>query len=326
MRIRRKTQSCLNCGHTLDQIYNYCPRCGQENNDRMVSFGELVKDFFINYFSFDTKFIRSTKPFLFAPGELASLFISGKRASYVNPLRLYIIVSVIFFFLSTLLVKESLQNAGVQLNLEDQQMSATATNTQVDSLQTKSLGFAWHELSAILAEETLTNQEALDSLKTYTGLEIVINGYFGQHFFTQLRKVARQDLEIFSAYVLQNMPVMMFLLLPVFALILKLLYMRRNVLYVKHLIHGIHLHAFVFFLLTLLLLVYLIFDVSQVVGSYVQLTVNILMLLYVYMSMLRVYDQHWFKTLIKFTLLSVVYFFLLIIFGLSETLISFLIF
>lgn len=102
--------------------------------------------------------------------------------------------------------------------------------------------------------------------------------------------------------------------------------MRRNVLYVKHLIHSIHLHTFAYLLLTLLLIVYLIFNVTRVTESYVLLTINILMLLYVYLSMLHIYDQHWFKTLIKFTLLTVVYFFGLTKFGLSETLISFLIF
>jgi hypothetical protein len=346
MRIRRKTRDCLNCGLSLNEIYNYCPRCGQENNNRIVSFGELVRDFFVNYFSFDTNFYRSIRPFLFKPGKLTTLFIEGKRASFVNPLRLYIIVSVVFFFLSTLWIKESMQASGDNTKKEmtlgfadavadDEQDStelaefyrppaeATAKAGQ-DSITSQDSGIS--DFNDVLTNENLSDEEALDSLENMGGFKMDLNNGFNRLAFTQLRKVVRQDMDIFLAYVMQNMPVMMFLLLPVYALLLKLLYVRRNVLYVKHLVHGVHLHAFTFFLLTLLLLFSVIFDPLPGIYKWVQIIIFSLLMVYIYASMRRVYRQGWFKTLLKFGLLGFFYFFILVFFGISEAFISFLIF
>lgn len=347
MRIRRKTRDCLNCGLTLNEIYNYCPRCGQENNNRIVSFGELVRDFFVNYFSFDTKFVRSIKPFLFQPGRLTKLFIEGKRASYVNPLRLYIIVSVVFFFLSTLWIKESMEEVYTITNNEptmgmtdaksetkqeqntrdlesNKVLNDTIPPTAQDSTQAARNGF--QKITAILGDDSLSDQVAQDSLESMGGFEMNLESGLNRLAFTQLRKIARQDMEIFLAYVMQNMPVMMFLLLPVYALLLKLLYVRRNVLYVKHLVHGVHLHAFTFLLLILLLLLSFILEPVPAAYEWVQIIFVSVLLVYIYVSMLNVYQQHWFKTLLKFAILGYFYFFILLVFGFSEAFISFLIF
>ena len=99
MRIRRKANNCLNCGATLDTVYNYCPNCGQENNNNSVSFGTLVFDFFSNYFALDSKFSKSIKPFFIYPGYLTNKFIVGQRASFVNPVRLYLIISLFYFLI-----------------------------------------------------------------------------------------------------------------------------------------------------------------------------------------------------------------------------------
>jgi hypothetical protein len=125
---------------------------------------------------------------------------------------------------------------------------------------------------------------------------------------------------------MQNMPVMMFLLLPFYALLLKLLYIRRNVLYVKHLIHGVHLHTFTFFLLSLLLLLYLTTEHLPGLQAWVEIMVFVLLLVYIYISMFLVYHEGWFKTLLKFIILGFCYFFVLLVFGLTEAFISFLIF
>ncbi|WPP49556.1 DUF3667 domain-containing protein [Catalinimonas niigatensis] len=325
MRIRRKTKSCLNCGLTLNELYHYCPRCGQENNDHNVSFGMLVKEFFLNYFSLDTKFIRSIVPFLIKPGYLTLRFSEGKRASYVNPLRLYLIISVIFFFLSTLWVTDSLS----VLN-ETDDTPEVDIEVQVDSVQQpvdSIIGSGWELIPQILEDETLSDQQALDSIQTITEIKFDAEAYLNQLAFKQLRKVAQKDLDVFAGYVMQNMPVMMFLLLPVFALILKLLYIRHKTLYVNHLIHGIHLHAFAFFLTILILLINIAVNLNDSLsGGWMFLMLQIFILLYALFSFKKVYQQGWFKTLIKLFLLSSVYFLVLLMFGLSETIISFLIF
>jgi len=93
MKTLRKTKKCLNCGQILSDIYDFCPLCGQENTDNNVSFKQLAGDFFSNYFSLDSKFLKSIKPFFINPGYLTNSFNNGKRKSYANPVRLYIIIS-----------------------------------------------------------------------------------------------------------------------------------------------------------------------------------------------------------------------------------------
>ena len=321
MRIRRKTKDCLNCGLGLSEIYNYCPRCGQENHVKMVSFGQLFRDFIVNYFSFDTKFFRSIKPFILKPGQLTVLFIEGKRASYVNPLRLYIILSVVFFFLSTLLVQQAIETGSIR---EGAVQNISGANT-AERREAAELGIG--KFRDILADETLSNQQVLDSLKNVgVSLTVKFESYTGELVFNQLRKVARQDFDVFMAYVMQNMPIMMFFLLPFYAIVLKLLYFRNNILYVKHLIYGLHIHCFTFFLISLLLLLYLVTEPESILVSYVEMLVYGLLIVYIYISMLHVYRQKWLKTLIKFFLLGFVYFFMLLVFGISEAFISFLIF
>lgn len=324
MRIRRKTKDCLNCGLSLNEIYNYCPRCGQENNDQNVSFGMLVREFFINYFSFDTKFVRSIKPFIFLPGFLTLRFNEGKRVSYVNPLRLYLIISVIFFFLSTLLVQNSFSD--ISIGNGNQDLNAAVQGDSLSSKRDSTNASNWKTLRDILEDESLNDVEALDSMQTIADLNISPDSFLGSLAFRQLRKVARKDFDVFAVYVVQNMPIMMFLLLPLFALILKLLYIRQKHLYVNHLIHGIHLHAFAFLLFTITLLAHLLINFDDLLILWIIVLLQFLIHIYALLSLKKVYQQGLLKSIFKLFILSNVYGFVLFVFGLSETIISFLIF
>ena len=321
MKIRRKTNCCLNCNHTLSEVYNFCPHCGQENNDNNVSFGTFVGDFFSNYFSFDTRIGRSIKPLFLRPGFLTNRFNEGKRMRYVHPLRLYLIVSVLFFFMASLLTQRSLEDASLDTIVEFDEDSADYQDT-------------WSRVERILADETLTDQQALDSLqRTPEDSAVQVTGALDSSavlktLFHQVRKVVRKDVDVFVAYILQNLPIMMFLLIPLFALLLRLFYWRkrRNMFYVQHLVHALHVHGLAFSLYTLLLLLYLLFTPLLVWSDSLSLFTLLLVVLYWYVSLLYVYQQGWFKTLIKLSLISVTYFMLLTIFGLSEAIISFLLF
>ncbi|MEM9830819.1 MAG: DUF3667 domain-containing protein [Bacteroidota bacterium] len=317
MKIRRKTQQCLNCGLTLNTVYHYCPRCGQENNDNNVSFSTFVQEFFTNYFSFDTKFVKSAVPFLIKPGSLTNLFNEGKRVSYVHPLRLYLIVSIVFFFLATWAVRSSLD----EVSIDNPDLSGDIA--EIDSAQAFS-GFG--RIGDILKDESLTDQEALDSLRQMDSFE-ADSGAFIMRVFHQVRRVAQNDLDVFAGFILQNMPIMMFLLIPLFALLLKLLYIRRKQwLYVQHLVHALHLHAFFLFLLSVIILLYLVFNISGPVSEWINFIVSLTLVVYAFFSFRKVYQQGWLKTIIKLFLTGIVYFWILLVFGLSEAVISFLLF
>ena len=57
---------------------------------------------------------------------------------------------------------------------------------------------------------------------------------------------ALADPQRFAETFTENLPRVFFLLLPAFALLLKLLYLRRGILYLDHLVFALHFHAFAF--------------------------------------------------------------------------------
>lgn len=96
---KNKHLHCRNCNEILKEKCKYCPFCGQDTSDKIVSIKALFKDFLGDYFGFDSKIFKSIVPLMFKPGFLTVEYICGKRVKYIPPLRMYIIVSIIFFLL-----------------------------------------------------------------------------------------------------------------------------------------------------------------------------------------------------------------------------------
>jgi hypothetical protein len=91
--------ACSNCGEVLQPRFAYCPACGQQTGRRIVPFVALAKEFGEEYFSFDSKILRSLYPLLLRPGFLTVEFLQGRRARYIPPLRMYLTISLLAFLL-----------------------------------------------------------------------------------------------------------------------------------------------------------------------------------------------------------------------------------
>ena len=323
MKIRRKTNCCLNCNHTLSEVYNFCPHCGQENNDNNVSFGTFIGDFFSNYFSFDTRIGRSIQPFFLRPGYLTNQFNDGKRTRYVHPLRLYLVVSLVFFFLISLQVDFSIDNTST----EEFGWGAVNGILDLDSLEKDSIEL----IKNIVLDANLSDEEALDSLAQIGQKDLVVRvdslrtDWFGKRAFGQGRRLARLGLRFFVATLIKNLPFVLLVAMPLFALLLKGLYVRRRVLYVQHLVHTLHLHSFSLVLFSLLVTFYLL-EVPNQVEDYAEGIIFLLLLSYVLLSFRRVYEQSWIKTVAKMGMLGLFYLVIMSTIIVSELLVSFMIF
>ncbi len=92
----RKERNCLNCNA---QVHGkYCSVCGQENLEPAESVWHLITHFFNDITHFDGKFFSSLKLLMFKPGFLSYEYMMGRRNSYLNPVRMYVFTSFIFFF------------------------------------------------------------------------------------------------------------------------------------------------------------------------------------------------------------------------------------
>ena len=398
MKNRRKSDICLNCGAGLNLEFNFCPICGQENNNSEVSFAQLVREFFVNYFSLDGRLGSSVKPFLFKPGLLTNRFHEGKRLSFMNPVRLYIVLSLFYFFVFTkagqYLVRDK-QVDPIKINQTRRESLDKIQGVDRDLQRKLNTYFDSTELVYInsrLDEPTLYNfytslndsqvtkiypllkEAGMDSAQIFDpgklkivdsdNLKFSVNNTESESFILnridfdllnkmikdnrpdqviydslklgevtfmedlivrQLTRINKADEEAVTTYILQNVPLMMFLLVPLFALILKLFYVRRKVLYIRHMVHAIHLHSFAYFIygFSIIIMFWVVGDTASVflgIGAFVWVST------YSYISFRKVYNQGWFKTLVKFLLAGALYFFLIWVFFIVELLTSALLF
>jgi hypothetical protein len=270
---------CLNCGEPVHE--NYCGRCGQENEDRTTGLKPLLSDFLSEIASFDSKLVRTIKPLIFQPGRLTNAYNEGKRVSYLSPLKMYLVASVIFFI--TLAYK-----LPVGIIKTDQAPPERQVGTTVKT------------------GSSSPDPENMEEFERWArDPEIAKKQSRFERYLTQKVLHVKEDPKAFIARMLDNVPKMMFVLLPFFALILKLIYIRSRRLYVEHLIFALHCHAFVF----------LVIAGSQLTSYWlVALGAVIWMSAYLFFAMVRVYRQSFMKTLLKFGILSATY---MLVLGLS---------
>jgi len=297
---RRKFSQCPNCGYTLEATNNYCPNCGQENHDLNVPVKHLIAEFFEGTLHFDTKVWHTLKLLILKPGLLTEKFNIGQRASYVPPFRLYVFVSLVFFFVLAITTKTNKQEPTT-----DQPGKTTQTilpgvsigATIPDSLLTST------DTAQVIADSLAQQDEDMKALQATFG-----DSDFGEEFVLKFNRFLSKDQEA-TQKLLKNTSFMMFLLMPFFALLLYLYYrkLRRN--YVEHLMFSIHLHTFFFILLIVAMLLGKLLPTIDFGNIIV-----VIMLLYLFLALRQVYKRSIVKTLVSLLPITFVYLVTLFIF------------
>lgn len=304
---------------------------------RHETFWHMAKHFLYDITHFDSKFFDSMKYLLFKPGFLPQEYVKGRRASYLNPIKKYVFTSAIFFllFFSFFLRTDNVKvNLGAPLTLKERAEkikkgeAAIARNPQnkkwtnallllKDSSRTVTetdLAELWEDFDFInFSDRTYQNQQEYDSVQASLPA-----GERDGWFF---RLVQKRNLELKKKYgsdpktgnaklvdtFLHKLPYLLFISLPVFALLLKLLYIRRKEYYYSdHGIFSIYHYIFTFILLLIIFLLGEVEDVTQI--EEIEIFSVIIFLsggLYLYLSMKRFYKQGHGKTFLKFLLLNI---------------------
>lgn len=313
----RKEQVCLNCGAEVKG--RYCPDCGQENREPRESFTELVYHFLSDFTSFDSKIFITLKDLMFQPGFLTKEYLAGRRQRYLHPIRMYIFVSFIYFFVMVLL---SYYNNDAALTFKNREASIEKLHAVIDTVKAEidTTAAGDNKVGAVVLKQTNSGLRNLNSLievtRKYDRLSSFDasqkrlknkNHLTGVYHFTARKIIAwkekygEQAQEMAWNKFLNLIPKVMFVMLPLFALYLKWFY-RRDHLYTDHIIFSLHYHTFAFLLMLVVL-------VLGAVLHHNFLLYGIFPILFVYLllALRNRYADNWAKTLVKTIGIGVVY-------------------
>jgi hypothetical protein len=99
--------TCDNCSKPLPGQAEYCPGCGQSVKTINRPWLEVIREALTELFDFDGRMLISLRLLLTRPGFLAYEYINGRRLSYTSPVRMYLVISLAFFFVLPLILPEN---------------------------------------------------------------------------------------------------------------------------------------------------------------------------------------------------------------------------
>ncbi|TKS55970.1 DUF3667 domain-containing protein [Mesohalobacter halotolerans] len=283
---------CLNCGHQLDVSDRYCSNCGQLNSKEELTVKQMLAEYLAGLFSYDSKLFKSIKLIFVSPGKLAQEYISGKRVSYVNPFRFFISMAILFFILSSYLVKDDIEGLSKNLDINDVE---ELDKVEVDTTKINQSG----RLKDLLKKnQDITFEEAQVKFQIddtyYSKLKFIIE----KSFYKFLNEP--QD---FFDYLFPKLPFFTFFFIPVFTVFSKLLYLRRAFTYTGHLIFN-YIQSTVFFILLI------VYELVVVLIDYEFLGIFSLgFIYYLIVAKKRFYQQGVVKTVLKTFISSFFYVF-----------------
>lgn len=278
---------CQNCEAEHDDDFEFCPYCGQKSHDDLTV-GVLFYNTITNYFSFDARFLKSFVPLMFRPGLLAKRFVSGKRLMYLHPAQMYLFISVVFFFLFSFKVREYNQTLDNQLKkgFELEQSQDSINLNPIDSTTMAKIRGPLRNngIYAGMSEEEQREFDSIISLTTQPkntnsnfnfGYDTVkldsliqINapekeqlkalgmdddaGYVTKLFYRQLIKFHKNKGGGALQALFDSIPISLFFLLPIFAMILKVFFWRRGT-FAHHLVFSFYYFSFLFVTMSIVL-------------------------------------------------------------------------
>lgn len=309
--------ACPNCGEVATARARYCSGCGQRLGANLLSVRVLIGEVLEEALSLDGRLPRTMRALLLRPGHLTREYTAGRIARYVRPFRLYLVSSIIFFLALSMTIKLDPERVGagrdrITMELTNEpdanEDAATAGEAAAQAPGAEasagvaatapvpdSLGMTPLPADQAPAAATAARSETKHATRSGNRLE-----RFLRPFIKSAQDDPANTLRRLTERLLRDAPKAVVILLPIFALFLKLLYIRRRRLYVEHLVFVLHLHAFAFLLATPLLLL-----PSHWLTGLLWLFIP----LYLFWAMRRVYGQSRKRTALKFFIFGWFYFF-----------------
>ena len=292
----REDKTCLNCSHQVAE--RFCPNCGQENIESRKTFHQLFIHFFEDLTHYENAFWRTIKNLLLKPSSLTKEYLSGKRLSYLAPVRLYIFISFITFFLMAVLpdteynlikvkttkttntsskdtvkvavdpeVKEGFNAAEFSTALKDSIRKAIKEEKESEHTKDSSINKVTDDFKGTFING-INSVKQLDSIQKYAP-EDKKYGAFSYSIMRKalevLHRYKRKELaEKFKESFTHNFPKTLFIYMPIFALFLWLFHDKKRWYYFDHGIFTLHYFSF---LLLVALIVFLYSKLLSLFGE-----------------------------------------------------------
>jgi len=261
--------ACLNCGAPVSQ--RFCPACGQAAIDPNPTLGEFVHEAAAEFLHWDGKLAATFRLLFTKPGELTREYLAGRRASYLSPLRVYLTCSVLFFALKALAPDPPLV------------VRAGAKQVGVVTIQEDTVGATLEAIDRMTQSRSSTDRVA------------------GRVLGNALRHGDQT-----AASLRQSIPNVMFVLVPIFAGLVALVFRNRHMRYPQHLAFALHTHAFLFLALVLTLVPRV--TRNPAVDAIAVATSVLAIAIYTVLAVRRVYGGSTWSAILRSSALAATYF------------------
>ena len=344
---------CENCGAQLTG--HYCSQCGQAAIDYRRSFGHVVLDVLNEFLNWDSKFFGTIGLLITKPWRLTNEFVEGKRVRHVHPLRLYLLASVAFFFAvnygakgirfdpSKIPEEKRAEVAAavaekrdeIQKELDKKDLSPeerrkaqevldalTKPNTSPSPTASAAPSATPSSAPTTSPSSSKSNRREYGAVGDRPFVVFDENEKSTTPFERWLEARAKEKMGehgtkmgLFITTLFSNLPYMMLCCIPLFAFVLKILYIRRRIFYIDHLIYALHIHSFFYTGVMLIVLATMGLNrvLPEILAGWIIALLWITFVVQIFLSIRYVYRQGWFISAFKFFLGGFVYFFVLLL-------------
>ena len=330
----RTDKTCLNCRYVVEN--RFCPNCGQENTDTRKTFHHLFIHFFEDLTHYENAFWKTIRHLLFKPATLTKEYLSGKRLSYLAPIRLYIFISFVTFFLITLFPPSSPDFMNVdaknQTEKPEQPKETKIKEINAENPSKKNLDSIQKAIIKSEIKEGKANNifnfgiesvRELDSIQKLGKQGDKFNSF--EYWFLKKgltvteNNTTEQILEKGKESFIHNFPKVLLMYMPIFAFFLWLFHNKKRWYYFDHGIFTLHYYSF---LLLINLILFIVQKTASFIGynSLLNFTTGLIntagiiwMIFYFYPAHHRFYGETRLISFLKSSLLFFINFVLIII-------------
>lgn len=296
----REEKNCLNCGDTVEKTF--CPTCGQENKETKESFHYLFFHTIEDLVHYDSGFWKTIKYLLFFPAKLTTEYLAGRRKSFVPPVKLYIFISFITFFLLNLVPPTNIKTEDI---IEFNETNEKGNKKVIDSIE---------KIEIVNKFKTVKQYDSIQKTLPVNKRDNFVERYIQRKFIESSKLITTKDfVEKFFHKLFSNIPKSLFFIMPIFALTLWFFHNKRKWYYFDHGIFTIHYFSMVLLSFT----IYALLD-SFLINLKLNGLSNLLLFMmfcwwifYFYRSHSKLYCERKFISRIKATLILFINLFLI---------------